>query len=121
MPPVAQPLNTSGSVTLDPSGAGTVELGPQAAETWQLSSAGITVPAASLSQPPTCQVYIGSSPTPGNFVDGTYTGQLNNTGKVAGAVIFPGQAIFAVFSGGTAGTIATLSIYGTRTRGYRGG
>ena len=120
MPQHAQPLNTSGSVTLNASGAGTVQLGPQAAETWQLASAGVTVPSASLSSPPTIIIYAGSSPTPGYFVDGSYNGQLNNTGKVSGITIFPGQAVFAVFSGGTPGNIATLSVFGTRTRGYRG-
>jgi hypothetical protein len=119
VPQQTQPLNTSGSVTLNASGAGTVQLGPQAAETWQLASAGITVPSASLSSPPACSIYAGSSPTPGYFVDGTYTGMLNNTGKVNGIMIFPGQAVYAVFSGGTAGNIATLSVFGTRTRGYR--
>jgi hypothetical protein len=121
VPPQSQPLNTSGAVTLNAAGAGTVQLGPQAAETWQLASAGITVPSASLSQPPQCSVYAGSSPTPGNFVDGTYTGMQNNTGKVQGITIFPGQSVFAVFSGGTPGNVATLSIFGTRTRGYRSG
>ncbi len=121
MPRDTQPLNTSGSVTLNASGAGTVQLGPQAAEIWELSSVGITVPSASLSQPPQCNVYAGSSPTPGFFVDGTYNGQLNNSGKVHGTTIFPGQAVFAVFSGGTPGNTATLSVFGTRTRGYRGG
>jgi hypothetical protein len=119
VPPQSQPLNTSASVTLNASGAGTVQLGPQAAETWQLSSAGVTVPSASLSQPPECSVYAGSSPTAGYFVDGTYTGMSNNTGKVSGITIFPGQAVWAVFSGGTPGNTATLSVFGTRTRGYR--
>jgi hypothetical protein len=117
--PVSQPLNTSGSVTLNAAGAGTVQLGPQAAETWQLASAGVFV-SGTFPPFPVALIYAGSAVSAGNFVDGTYTGNNNNTGKVAGAVIFPGQAVFAVWTGGTAGAIATLSIYGTRTRGYRG-
>jgi hypothetical protein len=66
---------------------------------------------------PSANIYIGGTPTDAFFVDGTYTGNADGTGKTANYPIPFGESIFAVWAGGDAGATATLSIIGIKTYG----
>lgn len=107
------PLSEYASVTLDGSGNGTARVGPTApGETWYPSVASVRVSTATLS--PTCRIYAGSAATEDNFVDGTYTGNLNSTSNVDGQVLRLGQKVFAVWEGGDPGAQATVTVTGTK-------
>lgn len=108
-----QPFTTSGSVVLDGSGNGSVQLGPILGQTWNLSIAAIHVD--SNTKEPTCKLYIGPIANPQTLVDGTYTGSLNSSDAVAQFPITQGNYVIAVWSGGDANANAQLTIWGTRT------
>jgi hypothetical protein len=107
------PLSEFASVVLDGSGGGTARIGPAAhGVVWNPSVASLKVSTAVKS--PTCLVYAGSSATADNFVDGTYTGSQNSTSNVAGQVLYLGQYVFAVWTGGDPGAQATMTLSGTK-------
>ena len=112
-----QPLGTiSASVTLV-GGGGTASLGPtRVREHWQLSSASVAA-----NQNPTnqaqCKLYVGSSVGTATFVSQTVTGSSGDTCGLGGIDIQSGQRVWAVWSGGDSGQVATLSIIGTYTIG----
>lgn len=112
-------LDTYGTVTLDASGNGTVKLGPVQGVMWKPENAAVSTTTSV--KFPKCDIYVGGSSTPGQLVDSTYTGNSDASGKVGGTVVYPGQYIWAVWSGGDVGATATLSISGTATIGYRNG
>jgi hypothetical protein len=108
------PLNTSANVTLDNNGNGVAKAGPQAGVRgvlWHLTNVAVLTSTAVLA--PVCQIFVGGQPTPDNFVDSTYTGNQDSTDRANGYTIQNGQYVFAVWTGGDAGAVATLSIYGT--------
>lgn len=106
------PLNEAASVALNGAGAGTVSMAPHSvSQIWRLSVAAVKVSSAVLE--PQCSIYIGSQPIDAFFVDGTFTGSLDSTDSVANFPISRGQKIWAVWSGGDPGAIATLSVLGT--------
>lgn len=104
-------LNTSASVTLDSNGNGTVQLTVPIGVTWNLTVAAVSTSTAVLN--PTCSIYMGPTPTPDNLIDATYTGNQDATGKVAGFPLTKGQSIWAVWTGGDVGAVATLSLFGS--------
>jgi hypothetical protein len=105
------PLTTNASVTLGGSGNGTVSLGPQVGQRWRLRTASILIPNAILI--PQCKIYMGGAALDPFFIDGTYTGALASTSNVNGRPLTNGQRIFAVWTGGNPGAVATLTIAGT--------
>lgn len=113
----ANPLNTGDSKVLDGSGNGIISLGPAVGQTWQLSVASIFVapvpPATASVKIPNCYIYIGGSAEPINQVDATFVGNQNSTSRVSGYLIKKGAKVFAKWTGGDPGAIATLSIFGT--------
>ena len=111
------PLNTSTQIKLDGSGNGTAKIGPIVGQRWDLSVAAVSITNAVLI--PLCSVYMGGSPTPDNFVDGTYTGSFDSTDRVQGLPITNGQYCWAVWSGGDPNAIATLSITGSQETQYK--
>lgn len=113
--PSTVPLLTSGNVKLNNSGAGTVALGPNVGQRWDLSLASITT--STSTNIPQCSIFIGGAPTPDAFVDGTYTGNLNSSDAVSSYPVTPGQKVYAVWSGGDVGAIAQLVLRGTVTTG----
>jgi len=105
-----------GSVTvaLNGSGGGTVKIGPVgAAEVWQAEVASISVSTATAEAQ--CRIYVGDQPTANNFVDGTLSGSTgDSTDRVSARPIRLGDYIWAVWSGGDPGSVATLNVTGTR-------
>jgi len=109
-----QPLNENGSVTLDGSGNGTLQMKPWGGGvTWQPAT--VSVKASSNVSEASAKVYVGPSATDPYFVDGTLSGSTgDSTGRVAG---FPvdthGNSLWVVWSGGDAGATATAQLNGT--------
>jgi hypothetical protein len=58
---------------------------------------------------PVAQVYIGSV-SPGNLLAGTYTGSLDSSDE--DQWINPAQPLLCAWTGGDAGAVATLSVFG---------
>ena len=110
-------LTRTASVTLDGSGAGTVQLGPASpGEAWLPGH--VNVSCSAVVATGTCQaiVYAGAAIGQGAFVDGTFSGDTGETtDAIAGHVLHPGQYVFVVWSGGVPGATATAVITGTRT------
>ena len=111
-----QPLTRSGSVTLNGSGNGTVQLGPSHAnEQWQPSIVSVSCSQAVTTGTCQCQIYCGPAATQAYFVDGTFSGDTGDSSNaVAGQILWPGTYVFAVFTGGVAGAVATVMVQGTR-------
>jgi hypothetical protein len=111
------PLNLAVFVKLDGSGNGTVSLGPYVGQRWRLSNAAVSTSTAV--KVPTCILYMGGAAVPGFQVDSTYTGSQDASAKVDAFPLTNGQKIFAVWSGGDANAIATLSLFGTVETDYK--
>jgi|SRR5882762_6629951 len=115
------PLDGANNVTLNGSGNGTTSLGPLNGQTWNVNNVGIqtntrTNPNAAV---PECSIYIGGAPIAAFFIDGTNTGNLDSTDRTASFPITQGNRIWAVWTGGDPGSVATLSIVGTVETGRR--
>lgn len=109
-------LTRSLTITLDGTGAGTAQLGPASpGERWLPSQ--VSVSCSEAVTQGTCQadIYIGPAATQPNRVDGTFSGDTGDTSSaVAGQVIWPGSYLFAVWSNGVPGALATVLVNGTR-------
>lgn len=107
-----QPFTRSASVTLSGSGGGTAAVGPTITnEVWTVSVASVSV-ATNVAEA-TCKTYAGSV-TAGGFVDGTTWGSTGDSTSSFSAPVYSGQQVFAVWTGGDAGAVATLVVSGTR-------
>lgn len=102
------------TVTLDASGNGTCKIGPVGpAEIWAPAVASFSV--STNVNEASCKIYVGDSAVPANFVDGSLTGSTGDaTGRVGGYLVPLGWWIWAVWSGGDAGSVATLNVGGMR-------
>ena len=110
------PLSESASVTLNASGNGTARVGPNAhGVVWKPSRIAVKVSSQTLS--PTCQLFVGSSATSENFIDGTYSGAQNATDSAVGQELRLGQYVWAVWTGGDVGAQATLTLTGSKDLG----
>jgi hypothetical protein len=109
------PLNVQTAVILDASGNGTAQIGPRIGQRWNVTNAAVLI--ANAVKVPQASWYVGGAPIPGNFVDGTFTGNLDATGRIANFSINSGQYVFAVWTGGDVGATATLSLLGIMTYG----
>jgi hypothetical protein len=102
-------------ITLNGSGNGTASSGPlRVKEHWQVSFASVAV--ATAVKQATCSIYVGTSLSSATFVSTT---TLGSSGATCGINqdLQPGQSVFAVWSGGDAGEVATLTIFGTYSIG----
>lgn len=109
------PLAVSGSVTLDATGSGTVTLGPSSGgpQTWEISGVVLQTSRPGQAPIPRAQVYVDDE-SPGSSRGLTYDGSFAN-GVVTGAlVITRGQEVLAVWTGGQAGDIATMTVNGVK-------
>lgn len=110
------PLNEHGSVTLDGSGNGTLEMTPLGgAETWLPTIASVKV--STNTAEANCRIFIGPSPNDQYFVDGTLSGSTgDSTDRVTGyQVDTHGNSLWAVWMGGDPGAVGTMQVNGTET------
>lgn len=106
----------SAVITLDGTGGGIAELGPTLpGEVWQPSSAAISMTGNAPAGVATCLLYAGNGVSASTLVDSTYQVTGAASSMLSGQVLYPGQQVFAVWSGGNPGAIATLTVTGTRT------
>jgi hypothetical protein len=103
-----------GSVVLDGSGNGTVKVGPLTArEVWHPANA--HVQASTNVNEAVCTIYVGDTATQSNFRDSTFTGSSgDSTDKIGADIVKSPHKIFAVWTGGDAGSRATLQVTGTK-------
>lgn len=110
------PLSENVSVKLNAFGDGTAKLGPTGHGTiWEPEVASVRVNGP-VTNEATCQIFVGHDPTADNFVDATATGSTgDSTDNVGtrGAHMRTGNFIWAVWSHGDVGAIATLTVTGT--------
>lgn len=104
-----------GQVKLDGSGGGTVRLGPAGhGITWALGAISVKTAQAVSTGVCQCNIYVGDDASATNFLDGTFSGDTGDaTSRAAGAQIRLGKYVFAVWTGGVPGDIATLTLTGT--------
>jgi hypothetical protein len=108
-------LNESGTVVLNASGNGTVKLGPLSARSvWhpEIVHVSANVNAVNESQ---CRIYSGDLPIASNYRDGTVSGSAGDSSdRVNSSIVKCGQYIYAVWTAGDAGAVATLNVTGTK-------
>lgn len=108
-------LTRSASVTLNGTGAGTVQLGPSITnEQWLPTSVSVFMTGAAPMNLATVFLYTGGSTGPNTFVDSTYDVTSASSSMISGQVIWPGQYIYATWAGGNASATATMIVQGTR-------
>lgn len=110
-------LTRTASVTLNGSGAGTVQVGPNSpGETWAPSQVSVSCSATVTTGTCQCNIYAGPGASQSTFVDGTFSGDTGDTSDaIGGREVHPGESVFAVWSGGVPGATATAVVAGTRT------
>lgn len=106
------------TVTLDGNGNGTAKLGPsRPREHWLPNAASVSAapvpPATKTNINAQCSVYAGAQVAPSTFVSNTVTGSTGDTCTMNGVDLQPGMFIFAVWSGGDPGAVATVRMLGT--------
>lgn len=108
-------LPNSVSITLNGSGAGTARIGPESArETWNAQVASVHV--ATTVVEAQCRIFVGTDTASTNYRDGTLSGSTgDSTDRVNASPIPFGQWVWAVWTGGDAGSMATLAVTGTKT------
>jgi len=109
------PLNTAATVTLNASGAGTVELGPasQGPPYWSLDTVLLTTNRPGQSPVPKALLYLDVV-SPANLQGITYDASFGQA-AADGLRLGRGQKLIAVFSGGQSGDIASLTVVGTKS------
>lgn len=110
-------LYQAASVTLNGSGAGTVKLGPiSAREVWNPTSASVKTNQAvgAVVNEASCKLYVGLSATDENFRDGTFSGSSGDSSDLVSGRLTVGNYVWATWTGGDAGAIATLVVSGSK-------
>lgn len=103
------------AVTLNASGNGTAKIGPiSAREIWFPDNAHVKT--TTNTKEAACSIYAGTGVYPNTFRDETLSGSSgDSTGKISADQIKCGMYIFAVWTGGDVGAIATLNVTGRKT------
>lgn len=106
----------SNAITLDGSGNGIAKIGPiSARETWYPVNAHVSANIGHVTNEAQCIVYVGDGLGPNNFRDGTLSGSSGDTtDAIANDVVKQGQYVFAVWTNGDPGVLATLTVTGQR-------
>jgi hypothetical protein len=115
MPENRASLNASASVTLDASGNGQCQLGPQDSagpSYWQVDTAIVQTTRPGVAPIPTIQLYVDTV-TPANSQGLDYDGSFN-TAVGTNVVVRRGSHLIAVWTGGAAGDVATLTVTGIK-------
>jgi hypothetical protein len=106
------PLNVSAQVTLDGSGNGAASIGPLSpGEVWSGLTAAVRV--ATNVNEAICSIYSGAAATAGYGRGATTWGSTGDSTSQLSEVRVGGQ-VFAVWTGGDAGQVATLTVTGTK-------
>ena len=111
-------VSPSVNVTLDGTGAGRISLGPPQSTCWLLRLAAVST--TSTTNRPSCTLYRGSPSGPIEPIDTLPFANVGSTQKVSALPFYAGQRLWAVWSGGDSGAVATLQVFGeqrTRTDG----
>lgn len=110
------PLTVSATVTLNGSGAGTVQLGPSLPrELWRPAVANVQCSANVTTGVCQATVYAGPQAAQAYFRGATQSGDTgDSTDTVSADELRPGTYVWAVWSGGVPGAVATLTVTGTR-------
>lgn len=108
-------LNETVTVILDGTGNGTAKVGPLSArEVWTPQNVHISV--STDVNEAVCNIYVGDSADPRNFRDATSSGSIGDSSdRVNADVVKCSQYVWAVWTGGDPGSIATLNVTGTKT------
>jgi hypothetical protein len=107
------PLSVSASVTLNGSGDGSVSIGPShVGEVWLPSTVAVSV-ATNVSEA-LGYLYVGLAASPGNLVGTTATASTGDSDDLPGMPIYVGSFIVFSWTGGDAGQLATMSVFGSR-------
>lgn len=103
-----------GIVTLDGSGNGTTKVGPLSArEVWEPANVHVSV--STNMNEATCNIYVGEDISQKNFRDATFSGSSGDaTDKVSADMVKHGHYVWAVWTGGDAGSQAIMRVTGTR-------
>ncbi len=106
----------SDSVTLDSSGNGVAQVGPQSArEVWHPERVHVSVNIGQVTNEAQCIVYVGQTVGPNNFRDGTLSGSSGDTtDAVDSDEIKVGEYVFAVWQNGDPGAQATMAVTGEK-------
>lgn len=105
-----QTLNTSDTVTLGASGSGRLELGPDTGPPyWNVVKLVVKTSRPGQAPVPACSVYLDSEDDNG-LQDATYDGSRDASD--VDIDVQRGQHLIAVWTGGQAGDVATLSVSG---------
>lgn len=104
------PPHTGGTVTLNASGTGLVDLEVPTLQTWRITKIAVSTTTNVLE--PIAYTYIGAE-SPANLLGGTYTG--SNDSSDEDQTVMPGQHILCRWTGGDVGAKATLSLFGEVT------
>jgi hypothetical protein len=109
-------LSATASAVLNGSGAATAQVGPSSqGEVWYPAVVSVSAAEAAVTDEAQCKIYAGPLPIPPYYVDGTLSGSTgDSTGRAGGQTLYPGQWIFAAWSGGDPGATVTLNLSGTR-------
>lgn len=110
-----QQLTGSVSIKLDTSGNGIATLGPQITrEYWELTQASVSVSTIVLEA--LCTVSLGVGGTAVQTLDTTRSGSSGDNITFGSVVLDVGATLIAQWTGGDAGSYATLRLYGTKRR-----
>lgn len=115
MPAVVPVWPRQVQVQLDGTGAGTARLGPSGhGITWTLGTISVKTAQTVATGTCNCNIYVGDDTSAVNFVDGTFSGDTGDSSDAAsGEQIRLGKYVFAVWSSGVPGDVATLTLTGT--------
>lgn len=112
--PRTVPLSVTATVKLDGTGAGIASIGPSApGEIWYPAVA--SVKCSSNVSEATCRTYAGNQLSDSTFADGTTWGSTGDSTSNFAGPLYPGQQVFASWTGGDAAATATLVVTGTRS------
>lgn len=108
------PLSESRTIVLNGSGNGSISISPRSArEIWHPEN--IHVAVSTNINEAQCNIYVGDSAIQSNFRDGTFSGSSGDSSdRINADVVKVGSHIFAVFTGGDAGAIASAIVTGTK-------
>jgi hypothetical protein len=106
------PLTAKAYVTLDANGNGTASTGPlSSGEQWSGLTAAVRV--ATNTNEAIGSIYAGAAATPGYFAGATTWGSTGDSTTNL-PVVKVGGNVFAVWTGGDPGQVATLTVTGTK-------